>query len=202
MGFNSAFKGLKECIKKLRLTEFRHLMTSLKSPAEGVSYKLMFCCVFFTFICPFIASISLKYNQQDATFSQSIYFYKLLYMFQAVPPPIIRSTKLYIQRQVLSNQYCCLLPETCRAIYRNKWIEKTLYLVGCTLEMFCCVLTYHIKCCYYSVFHVTIMILDTNKVALTLLSNSMKRRQRRRLYYNISSSQLYSSKWQCNHAFY
>ena len=28
-------------------------------------------------------------------------------MFQAVPPPIIRSTKLYIQRQVLSNQYCC-----------------------------------------------------------------------------------------------
>jgi len=29
-------------------------------------------------------------------------------MFQAVPPPIIRSTKLYIQRQVLSDQYCCL----------------------------------------------------------------------------------------------
>ena len=38
---------------------------------------------------------SLKYNQQDASFSGSIYFYKLLYMFQAVPPPIIRSTKLY-----------------------------------------------------------------------------------------------------------
>jgi hypothetical protein len=36
-----------------------------------------------TFICPCVASISLKYNQQDATFSQSIYFYKLLYMFQA-----------------------------------------------------------------------------------------------------------------------
>ena len=50
---------------------------------------------------------SVKYNQQDATFSRSIYFYKLLYMFHAVPPPIIRSTKLYIQRQVLSNQYCC-----------------------------------------------------------------------------------------------
>jgi len=47
--------------------------------------------------------------QQDATFSRSIYFYKLLYMFQAVSPPISRSTKLYIQRQVLSNQYCCLL---------------------------------------------------------------------------------------------
>ena len=56
-----------------------------------------------------VPNISLKYIQQNATFSRSIYFYKLLYMFQAVPPPIIRSTKLYIQRQVLSNQYCCLL---------------------------------------------------------------------------------------------
>jgi hypothetical protein len=44
---------------------------------------------------------SLNYNQKDAKFSRSIYFYKLLYMFQAVPPTIIRSTKLYIQRQVL-----------------------------------------------------------------------------------------------------
>ena len=53
--------------------------------------------------------LSLKYNQQDATFSRSIFFYKLLHMFQAVPPPIMRSTKLYIQREALSNQYCCLL---------------------------------------------------------------------------------------------
>jgi hypothetical protein len=64
-----------------------------------------------TFMCSCIGSIQgiYKYNQQGATFSRSIYFCKLLYMFQAVPPPIIRSTKLYIQRQVLSNQYCCLL---------------------------------------------------------------------------------------------
>jgi hypothetical protein len=48
-------------------------------------------------------SLKYKYNQQDATFSRYIYFYKLLYMFQAVSPPIIRSTKLYIQRQVLSS---------------------------------------------------------------------------------------------------
>jgi hypothetical protein len=34
-------------------------------------------------------------------------FKKMFYMFQAVPPPIIRSTKPYIQSQVLSNQYCC-----------------------------------------------------------------------------------------------
>jgi len=38
--------------------------------------------VYWTFICPCIASISLKYNQQDAKFSRSIYFYKLLYMFR------------------------------------------------------------------------------------------------------------------------
>jgi len=53
--------------------------------------------------------LTLKYSQQDATFSRAIYFYKLLYMFQAVPPPIIRSTELYIQSQVLSKQCCCLL---------------------------------------------------------------------------------------------
>ena len=58
----------------------------------------------------------LKYNQHDATFSRSIYLYKLLYTFQVVPPPIIRSTKLYIQRQELSNQYCCVLPS---------WISST-----------------------------------------------------------------------------
>jgi hypothetical protein len=50
-------------------------------------------------------TLSLKYNQQYATFSRYIYLYKLLYMFQEVPPPIIRSTKLYIQRKVLSDQY-------------------------------------------------------------------------------------------------
>ena len=35
-------------------------------------------------------------------------------MFQAVPPPIIRSTKLYIQRQILSNHYCCPLLSSMR----------------------------------------------------------------------------------------
>jgi hypothetical protein len=41
--------------------------------------------------------LSLKYNRQDATLSRSIYFYKLFCTFQAVPPPIIRSTRLYIR---------------------------------------------------------------------------------------------------------
>jgi hypothetical protein len=79
------------------------------------------------FICPCIASISLKYHQQDATFSISVHFYKLLYMFQAVPPPNIRSTKLYIQRQVLSNQYCCLLQQTAVLV----WQYPTLYVQFC-----------------------------------------------------------------------
>jgi hypothetical protein len=48
-----------------------------------------------------VSIISLKCNQNNATFSRSIYFYKLFYVFQAVPQSIIRSTKLYIQRQVL-----------------------------------------------------------------------------------------------------
>jgi hypothetical protein len=67
------------------------------------------CNFYFTFVCPWIASMYLKYDRKNATFSRSIYFYKLLYMFQAVPPPIFRITKLYIQRQVLSNHtaaYC------------------------------------------------------------------------------------------------
>ena len=69
------------------------------------------CCFWHNYTAPIPKHYFwfLKYNQQDATFSRSVYFYKSFYMFQAVPPPIIRSTKLYIQHQVLSNQYCCLL---------------------------------------------------------------------------------------------
>jgi hypothetical protein len=42
-----------------------------------------------------------NYSQQDATFLICLFLQKL-YMFQAVPPPILRSTQLYIQLQVLS----------------------------------------------------------------------------------------------------
>jgi len=77
------------------------------SGAQNCTYIVSFCQNN-TAACTHHASISVQYNQQDATFSRSFYFYKLLYMFQAVPPPIIRSTKLYIRRQLLSNQYCCL----------------------------------------------------------------------------------------------
>jgi hypothetical protein len=93
-----------------RTTSTQRHLTQMASPRltlQWIFKKELF--IYITFICPCITSISLKYNQQDAKFSRSIYFYKLLYMFQAVPLPIIRSTKLYIQHQVLSNQYCCLL---------------------------------------------------------------------------------------------
>jgi hypothetical protein len=80
-----------------------------------------------TFICPCIASISLKYNQHDAMFYRSINFYKFLYMFQAVPAPIIRSTKLYVQCQVLSKQYCCLLGQAAILV----WKYLTLYVQFC-----------------------------------------------------------------------
>jgi len=53
-----------------------------------------------------------KVQPTRCNFFRSIYFYKLLYMFQAVPPLIIKSTKLYKQHQVLSNQYCCLGQQT------------------------------------------------------------------------------------------
>ena len=50
-----------------------------------------------------------------------IYFYKTLYMFQAVPPPIIRNKKLYMQSQVLSTNTaasCC-----------RRWDGTSFYLV-------------------------------------------------------------------------
>ena len=43
------------------------------------------------FICPCFANIIPNYNQQDATFLIYL-FLQTLYVFQAVPPPIIRST--------------------------------------------------------------------------------------------------------------
>jgi hypothetical protein len=52
------------------------------------------------FKCKNSGAKRLNYDQKDATSSPSIYFHKLLYMFQAGPPPIIRNIKLYTQRQV------------------------------------------------------------------------------------------------------
>jgi hypothetical protein len=83
-------------------------------------------------------SIPLKYNQQNATFTRSIYFYKFLYMFQAVPPPIIRSIKLCIQRQVLLNQYCCLLLSWMRwsSVPSHSREQQAAVLVGNYLTLY------------------------------------------------------------------
>jgi len=51
------------------------------------------------FVGPCVIIGFTKYNQQDVTFL-NLLVHKTLYMFQAVPPPIIRSTNLYVQRQV------------------------------------------------------------------------------------------------------
>ena len=89
MGFNSGFKGLTlPC-------GVNYVDNLVEFSAGGFIIDLQEARLL-TFICPCIVSISLKYNQKDAKFSRSIYFYKLLYMVQAVPPPIVRSTKLYI----------------------------------------------------------------------------------------------------------
>jgi hypothetical protein len=74
-------------------------------------------------------NITLKYNQKDAMFPRSIYFYKLLYMFQAIPPPIIRSAKLYIERHVLSNQHYCLLLKQQAVVL--VWKYMTLHVQVC-----------------------------------------------------------------------
>ena len=41
-------------------------------------------------------------------FTQFIYFCEMLYTFQAVPPPIIRNSKLYIQHRVLSRTFTAI----------------------------------------------------------------------------------------------
>jgi len=73
-----------------------------------------------TFLCPCIARMSLKYNQKDATFSRSIYYYKLLYMFQAAGSSIDLTIPDAVCTVLCSWWWEEEPPETCRAIYRNK----------------------------------------------------------------------------------
>ena len=50
----------------------------------------------------------------------TIYFCEMLYMFQAIPPPIIRSSKLYIQHRVL----CQTFTATCHLAGSSKVLTK------------------------------------------------------------------------------
>jgi len=101
---------------------------------QQMRISFFFFFFFLTFTCPCIASISLKYNQQDATIFRSVYFYKLLYMFQAVPPPIVRSTKLYIQRRVLFT--CFVIPYWCICFVQFAFDVSVL------IYLFCLFVTY------------------------------------------------------------
>jgi len=82
------------------------------------------------------SSLSLTINtmsivvQQDATVYSLLYFCNLLYMFRVVTPPIIRSIyncnySIWHRSNRLCYSYMCswwwveLLPEICRAVYRN-----------------------------------------------------------------------------------
>ena len=57
-----------------------------------------------------------EHNQRDATLScLFIYFCEMPYMFQAISPPIIRSSKLYIQHRVL----CQIFTATCHCRGRD-----------------------------------------------------------------------------------
>jgi len=65
-----------------------------------------FVFYFLTFIYSCIVNIFPSYDQQDATFL-NILFLQMLYVFQAVPPPIIRSTKTVHTASGIVNQYRC-----------------------------------------------------------------------------------------------
>jgi hypothetical protein len=57
----------------------------------------------------------------------------MLYMFQAVPPPIIRSSKLYTEHRVFVELLLLLAAcksEKTQSIYSNKYHCVTLHLVG------------------------------------------------------------------------
>jgi len=68
-------------------------------------------------------------------------------VFQAVPPPIIRSTKLYIQRQVLSNKYCCLLLPWMRWKCFRRFLCPSSGAQNCTYSVTYCQ-TNTAACCY------------------------------------------------------
>jgi hypothetical protein len=92
--------------KKL-MGEVRNKCRTLEgNPEKKICHHML--DVNFTFKCPCITNIFPSYNQQNATFLD-------LFISTDAPhvsggsPPIIRSTKLRIQLQVLSTKYFCLL---------------------------------------------------------------------------------------------
>ena len=112
-------------------------------------YLCKILSIFLMLICPCIIDIIPNYYQKVQRFLIYL-FLQMLYMFQAVPPPIIRSTQLCIQLQVLSTnsaaccyrgwdgnhlhlfhdsrkqQYCLTIPEAvCTIVCSWWWAEES-----------------------------------------------------------------------------
>jgi len=55
-----------------------------------------------TFVCPYILSITVNDDQQDATLLAYFLIPNQLYMFRAMSSPIVRGTWLYLHHLILS----------------------------------------------------------------------------------------------------
>jgi len=64
------------------------------------------CCFSISTATRFVAN-SFKYNQQDATLYNILLLLSMLYMFQAVSPPIIRSSKTVHTASGICPACCC-----------------------------------------------------------------------------------------------
>ena len=73
---------------------FHFIISVTSSVSRGTLYSIKDFYLFLTFICPWMENIIPNHYQQDTTLlNLFIYlFLQTLYMFQAVHPPIIRST--------------------------------------------------------------------------------------------------------------
>ena len=103
-----------------------------------------------------------NYNQKDANIF-SLFISEMLYMFRAVPPPIIRNTQLCIQLQVLSTntatgwyrgwdlvtgrqQYRCIVPKAVYTVKNCSWRRASLSPETCRADLkrslngICCIL--------------------------------------------------------------
>ena len=116
--------GLAKCCTcKHERTHSRHRATQL----HVISFQLTAASRYLVQSQKHWAILIFKYNQQDATLHNLFISVKcvkcceMLYMFQAVPPPI-RSPKLYIQHRVL----CQTFTATCHCRGR----DGTAYSIG------------------------------------------------------------------------
>ena len=61
-------------------------------PSRGIARTEFQIATYLTFVCPYIASIIVNDDQQDATILAYLFIPNQLYVFRAMSSPIIRST--------------------------------------------------------------------------------------------------------------